>query len=71
MQRKMVSSSDLRSVGFDPELNVLEIEFNSGGIYMYSGVPEYVYQDLMTASSKGRYFHANIKDKYSTYVIRK
>jgi hypothetical protein len=44
MQRIPVSSTDLRSVGYAPESSVLEIEFNSGGIYQYSRVPASVYQ---------------------------
>lgn len=61
MQRQYVSSSDLRSVGYDSQTSTLEIEFNSGGIYIYSNVPYNEYQNLMNASSKGRYFHSHIK----------
>jgi len=61
-----VSSSNLRSVGYDPKTRVLEIEFHSGGIYQYSGVPESEYNALMNATSKGSYFAHNIKNNYST-----
>lgn len=61
MQRQFVASSDLRSVGYDPSTQTLEIEFNSGGIYVYYGVPLSEYQNLMAAGSKGRYFHSHIK----------
>lgn len=64
MQRKPVQSSDLRSVGYDAATQTLEIEFNSGGIYQYYGVPAAVYQGLMSAASHGQYFHAHIKDVY-------
>jgi hypothetical protein len=70
MTRQQVSSSDLRSVGYDPIQSVLEIEFNSGGIYQYFNVPENVYHGLMTASSHGRYFHAHIKDHYRYVRLR-
>ena len=70
MLRRSVQSSDLRSVGYDPANSVLEIEFNSGGVYQYFNVPSNVYQALMSASSHGTYFHANIKDRYRYSRIR-
>ncbi|NOH03142.1 MAG: KTSC domain-containing protein [Chloroflexi bacterium] len=70
MFRQTVQSSDLRSVGYDPVNSILEIEFNSGGVYQYFNVPASVYQALMRASSHGRYFHANIKDRYRYSRIR-
>jgi hypothetical protein len=65
MNRTPVSSSNLRSIGYDSTSKVLEIEFHSGGIYQYSNVPESVYRGLMAASSHGQYFHQHIKDVYS------
>ena len=64
MIRTSVSSSNLASVGYDPTRQVLEIEFNSGGIYQYEHVPARVYEGLMHADSHGKYFHAFIKDLY-------
>lgn len=64
MLRQPVASSDLHSVGYDPGRRLLEIAFHSGGVYQYSGVPDGVYRGLMSAGSKGRYFHAHIKDHY-------
>jgi len=62
MLRKPVSSSDLKSVGY--ENGTLEIEFRNGGVYQYYNVPENTYLALITASSVGKYFHAYIKDRY-------
>jgi len=64
MMRQPVSSSNLRSVGYDPATRTLEIEFHSGGIYRYVGVPEAVYWGLMGAASKGSYFADFIKGIY-------
>lgn len=64
MQRQSVQSSDLRSVGYDAATQTLEIEFNSGGVYQYYGVPAAIYQGLMGAASHGQYFHAHIKNSY-------
>ncbi len=62
MERIPVESSDLASVWYDPETAVLEIEFKNRGIYKYSGVPQSVYDGLMNAASKGKYFHRYIKN---------
>lgn len=40
MQRTHVMSSNLRAVGYAPESQVLEVEFKSGSVYVYSHVPE-------------------------------
>jgi hypothetical protein len=64
LDRKYVSSSNIHSIGYDAENQILEVESNSGGIYQYFGVPEYVYDELMAASSHGTYLHQNIKGRY-------
>lgn len=61
MDRTSISSSNLASVGYDADLNTLEIEFHNGGVYQYYNVPQSVYDGLMNASSKGQYFDQNIK----------
>lgn len=65
MERHPVSSSNLRSVGYDVTTQTLEIEFHSGGVYRYFGVPQGVYQGLMQAGSKGSYFADFIKGHYA------
>lgn len=64
MYRQNVVSSDIKSVGYDSETRVLEIEFNTGNIYNYYDVPPNVYIELLEASSKGSYFHENIINIY-------
>jgi hypothetical protein len=64
MERIQVASSHLRAVGFDPQMETLEVEFVSGGIYQYYGVPRPVYDELMGAASKGRFFNAYIRNGY-------
>ncbi len=59
-----MQSSNLRSVGYDPETETLEIEFTSGAVYAYYGVPAEVYEGLMDAPSHGRYFQENIRNQY-------
>ena len=65
MKRQSVESSNIRSVGYDEFLLVLEIEFKSGAVYRYYGVPAEVHDELINAESVGKYFNANVKSKYS------
>ncbi len=65
MNRVQVSSSNIASIGYDHDSQVLEVEFLSGGVYQYYSVPEYVFDELMSASSHGRYLAKNIKGTYS------
>ena len=65
MTRHPVESSNLRSVGYDEFLLVLEIEFKSGAVYRYYGVPSEVHDELINAESVGKYFNANVKSKYN------
>jgi len=64
MIRQPVSSSNLRSVGYDTSTWTLEIEFRKGRVYQYYDVPEDIYNQLVTASSKGTFHHRYIKNRY-------
>jgi len=65
MERIPVFSSNLRSVGYDHYTQTLEIEFRGGRLYAYYHVPESRYNGLMSAGSKGSYFHNYIKHAFS------
>lgn len=69
MQRISVSSSNIAAIGYDPDSNTLEIEFNDGSVYQYYGVSALVYQELMDAPSHGKYFAQNIKNDYEYQKI--
>jgi len=62
MNRAYVSSTDLVSVGYDN--GTLEIEFKENNVYQYFNVPQSIYNGLLSAGSKGTYFHSHIKNKY-------
>lgn len=61
MDRQSVTSTDINSVGYDVENQILEIEFHNGGIYQYFGVSGNIYEELMGADSKGKYFNMHVK----------
>lgn len=64
MERGLVESSTIVSIGFDPTAEILEVEFKHGGIYQYYNVPSVVHERLMESSSKGQFLHANIKNAF-------
>ncbi len=70
MIRQTVSSSNIRSIGYDAKSKTLEIEFQDGDIYQYFNIPESIYSALMSASSHGSYFHCYIKDQYQWTKIQ-
>jgi hypothetical protein len=65
MQRQGVKSSNLKSVGYDPTTQELEVEFQNGGIYTYVGVPHEIHKELMTDKSVGSYYARNIRSQYA------
>jgi hypothetical protein len=49
---------------YDPVQLILTVEFVSGLVYEYMGVPENVYRELRVSSSKGTYLNKYIKRNY-------
>jgi len=64
MDRIPVSSSNILSVGYDADSQTLEIEFAGGAAYQYFQVPTSIHQEFMNASSKGKYHHQAIKNRF-------
>lgn len=64
MRRIPVDSSSIAEVGYDPASSTLEVVFREGGVYRYFGVPAAVFSEFMAADSKGRYFVAEIRNRY-------
>jgi hypothetical protein len=64
MRRKPIHSSAISSVGYDPDWEVLEVEFQSGAVYDYFEVPPDIYETLLAAPSKGKFLASEIKDVY-------
>ena len=65
MERMRIKSGTLRAIGYDGTEQILEIEFNHGGIYRYYGVSKKIYDGLMNSqSSYGQYHDRYIKNRY-------
>jgi hypothetical protein len=73
MDRIPVKSSSIASIGYDPDSETLEIEFLDSrifhldvniSVYQYFDVPQRVYEELISADSKGKYLAENINCVY-------
>jgi len=58
-----LSSSFLESYRYDTTSRMLILRMN-GTSYAYTNVPQSVFDGLLDASSKGKYFNARIKGIY-------
>jgi hypothetical protein len=70
MERKRISSSRIRAVGYDPKSQVLEVEFNDGKLLAYSGVSPEVHRGFMAAPSPVSFFEDKIDESYSNRRLR-
>ena len=64
MERIPLDSRAVASAGYDEATQTLEIEFCSGRIYQYQGVPRGAYDWLIRSPSKGGYVSRMINDHY-------
>jgi hypothetical protein len=69
MQRQPVQSRAIRSVGYDAEAQVLEIEFHSGSVYAYEGVPRSVHEWLLRIPNKGVFVTRQIVGRYTERAL--
>ena len=66
MNRQPVQSRLIRSVGFDADASILEVEMvEAGWVYRYFDVPYSVAEELMSAESKGVHFNEHVRDVYA------
>lgn len=66
----LVKSSNLRRIVYSRSIQELRVEFKSGALYRYDGVPKRIAKEMFTASSMGRYLHYRIKGKYPYTMLR-
>ena len=61
-----VTSTNIKTIGYDPAARTLRVQFNSGGTYDYTEVPEATWHDFAASASKGQFFVKEIKGKYQS-----
>lgn len=67
LQWVSVQSSNLQAVAYDADSRKLHVRFKPSGYYVYSGVPMSVYEGILSAPSKGRYFDVKVKKAGYSY----
>jgi len=70
MERKKVSSSQIRSIGYEEKSQTLEVELADGSIWQYSRVPSEVHRRLLAAPSLISYFRDHVEEEYSRRRVR-
>ena len=64
MKTIAVESTLLATVAYNPDRELLQIEFRDRAVYQYFQVPVPVQEALLRASSKGRYFNLAIRGRF-------
>lgn len=65
MEREYVDSTMITSYWYDEGNEILYLEYRSNGqCWQYFEVPKYVFEELKSADSKGKYIRANILKQY-------
>ena len=62
MPRLDLNSTSLTAITYQDPCAVLELEFRSGAVYHYFGIPAQTFEEWMRAESKGRYFNSRIRN---------
>ncbi|RPI17370.1 MAG: KTSC domain-containing protein [Ignavibacteriae bacterium] len=62
-----VTSSSIKSYGYDKQLRILRVWFLNGHVYDYIDVPNRIFERLQESPSKGEYINRIIKE----FIFRK
>ena len=58
------NSSNIARFKYDAASQVLVVEFINGGTYNYFDVPEFIFEEMRSAGSRGQYLAQRIKGTY-------
>lgn len=65
VEMTFVQSSNVESIGYDPVAMELHVRYlSSPTVYVYTGVPDLIYDALMAAPSKGSFIGREVKGTY-------
>jgi len=59
-----VSSSNVAELGYDADNQIVYVSYLNGTKYIYKGVAQYEYDNLLNSPSIGSYLHRNFKNVY-------
>lgn len=64
MERLLVVSDTIQSIGYNAKKSDLEVVMKDGSRYLYLGVPASVYLEMMNHAPLDTYFQQKIKLQY-------
>lgn len=64
-----VASSNVGEVGYDAGAQALHVRYLNDRTYVYTGVPEGIFQELLSAPSKGSFLNRVVKGAYAYHEI--
>lgn len=67
MQMIPVESSNIKALGH--EGTTMRLQYTNGTEYDFEGVSAEVFNNFMESESKGRFFHKNIKGKFTSKKV--
>jgi hypothetical protein len=70
LEWQSVDSMVFACAAYRRDARQLYLRFHSGSIYRYFDCPAEVYEDLIAAESKGRYFSACVRDQFRYQQVR-
>jgi len=70
MERKRVSSSRIRAVGYDAASRTMEIEFSDGRVNAYRGVSAEIHRSFMSAPSATSFFEDRIEEDFTPQRVK-
>ncbi len=62
---KHVESSWINAVGYFTDEEALEINLQNGKTLVYFGVPESLYEKMLLAESKGKFYNESVKGQFN------
>ncbi len=70
MDKKIINSERIKSVGYDQRTRLLEVEFRDGSVKQYADVSREIQRKIMSASSIGSFFADKIEEEFTAKRIR-
>lgn len=60
-----VESSNIEAIGYEYEDEILYIKYLNGSVYKFYKVPKQIYEEFLSAPSKGQFMNSRIKGAFS------
>ena len=65
MVKTEINSRSIKSIAYDAEKKVMEVEFTSTMIYIYNNFPEDLYNRLIESKAIDKFFVSNVVNRYA------